>query len=139
MREREQSSDVVREWGECLRATRSSWRERDEALQTAGEPADAHQHLARYERQGKLSITGFCLCSMDSFVSSILPHICCPLCKSLGTLAANAEDERSNGLAGTVVICCLCCGDPAIIWQHGAVTQVVWRYQRCQWGLPSVL
>ncbi|KAL1525618.1 hypothetical protein AB1Y20_020471 [Prymnesium parvum] len=102
-------------WSARLRAARSSWRSRraqfddDEVVETEHQKAEPTT----------MFITGNRLCSMDSFTESILPRISCPQCNDVGTMVARAEDEKSYGLAGTVVLCCMACNEVTLTWEHG--------------------
>ncbi|KAL1530068.1 hypothetical protein AB1Y20_000990 [Prymnesium parvum] len=56
---------------------------------------------------------------MDSFTESILPRVSCPQCNEVGTMLALAEDEKSYGLAGSLVLSCMNCNEATMTWDHG--------------------
>lgn len=67
-----------------------------------------------------MQVAGNRIVSMESFLTELLPHVQCPSCKSVGTLVSLADEERSYGLAGTLVMRCLRCDQPTLSWAHSS-------------------
>lgn len=110
------AEDVQASKVRTLREHRSKWTERD--LSLPGSPAKAAGPTANV---GDLTqVAGNRIVSMESFLSDVLPHICCPECSTLGAMVALAADEVSHGLAGTMVMKCMRCDNGHIKWKQTA-------------------
>ncbi|KAL1519053.1 hypothetical protein AB1Y20_003321 [Prymnesium parvum] len=92
-------------------SSRRSVRLRPARPAAAGEEGSSREEAVQ-------SISGNRICSMDSFVTVILPCIRCPSCLTVGVLVARAQDEISLGVAGIVELHCLKCRRGTLSWDQ---------------------
>ena len=83
-------------------------------------PGGRHLIVDRAAAASPALVTGFRVASMDTFRDDSQPFLQCPTCKQTGVMEARADDELSQGLAGSVPFCCTHCKLVQFTWSQSA-------------------